>query len=541
MLAYCFIAHVPLSACRLQLSCTSVSPFPMEQFAMAGKVPERPTSTPALFISALRDIRTQDLGAGASMTVPCCSDSDSPCSDSDSPMHSSEPSPYMPPTSRQPRSSSPCSSQQLPAPGSPAYWPSGWSPQSSSAQSWKRAVLASNQPEPAWQNTGVPLPLIDAAPNCAATAATAMRIADVRALLAMKVRPTAARATPKRTPTAVPSGAATNTGAATATSSAAADTAKPTPSCTLERPPTVAPSGNATTLGVVYLMPKQRPSRTLQLPSADVPSAAAPTTDDATATSTTAAATTCEARPTSSCRPPTAVPSAAPDVPSAAAHILAFDPPLSPSAKRLQRRRHLLGPPPVASATTPQELVPRGQPPPAVHSAAAHTDGDAAATSNTAAARPRPSWTPPTAVPSAALAVSSVRPTSRMFAEWLGSPPVPSLTTPLELAPCGRPRTDAHSAAAPTIGDATATSIAAAERPLQGPPGPRPPDHPPSVWAIAEAVANRLPFSKARARGNEQLAFSKARARSSQCRSRSRGTCSGRTLVMGGFGGALQL
>ena len=145
---------------------------------------QRPTSTPALFISALRDIRTQALGAGASMTVPCCSDSDSPCSDSVSPSHSSEPSPYMPPTSRQSRSSPPCSSQQLPAPGSPAYWPSGWSPQSSSARSWKRAVLASNQPEPAWRDTGVPLPLLDAAPNCAATAAAPRRMTAAVARLA---------------------------------------------------------------------------------------------------------------------------------------------------------------------------------------------------------------------------------------------------------------------------------------------------------------------------------------------------------------------
>jgi hypothetical protein len=466
---------------------------------MASKVPERAKCTPALFISALREIQIQGLGAGASMTVPCCSDSGSPCSDSDSPSHSSEPSPYMSPTSRQPRSSSPCSSQQLPAPGSPAYWPSGYNPLSSSAQSWKRAVCARNQPETAWHNTGVPLPLSEAAPNCAATASTPKRIENLRALLAMKARPTAARAIPKRTPSAVLRGAATNTAAATATSSAAADTAKQTPSCAMQRPPAVVPSGGATTLGVVYILPKPRPSRTIQLPSANVP--------------------------------------------SAAAHILALDPPLSPSAKRLQRGRHLLGPPPVASLTTPLELVPRGQPPLAVHSAAAHTDGHAAATSNTAAARPKPSCTPPTAVPSTALAVFGVAPrpmiAARMWAEWLGSPPVPVPTTPLELAPCGRPRTDAHSAAAPTTCDATATSIAAAERALKGPLRPRPPDHPPSALAIAESVSNRFPFSKARAGWHDQLAFSKAGARSRRCRSRSRSSSSGTTLVMGRFEGAL--
>jgi hypothetical protein len=443
------------------------------------------------------------------MTVPCCSDSDSSCSDSDSPSHASEPSFYMSPTSRQPRSSSACSSQQLPAPGSPAYWASCYNPLSSSAHSWKRADCTRNQPETAWHNTGVPLPLSEAAPNDAAKASTPMRIENMRALLAMKAPPTAARAIPKRTPSAVLSGAATNTAAATATSSAAADTAQQTPSCAMQRPQTVVPRGGATTLGVVYILPKQRPSRTIQLPSANVP--------------------------------------------SAAAHILALDPPLSPSAKRLQRGRHLLGPPPNAAATSNTAAArpkPSCTPPTAVPStalavlgvgAAAHTDGHAAATSNADAARPKPSCTPPTAVPSTARAVFGVAPrpmiAARMCAEWLGSPPVPVPTTPLELAPCGRPRTDAHSAAAPTTCDATATSIAAAETALKGPLRPRPPDHPPSLLAIAELECNRFPFSKARAGWHDQRAFCKAGATSSRCRSRSRSRSSSSrtTLVMGGF------
>jgi len=433
------------------------------------------------------------------MSLIPCSDPGSPCSDSDSPSHSSEPSPYMSATSRQPRSSSPCLSQQLHAPGSPAYWPSGYNSLLSSAESLKRAVCARYQPMTAWHNTGVDCS--EAAPNSAVTASIPKRIENLRALLAMKVRPTADRAIPKRTPSAVLRGAATNTAAATATSSAAADTAKPTSSCALQGPPAVVPSGDATTLGVVYILLKARPSRTIQLPSANVP--------------------------------------------SAAAHILALDPPLSHCAKRLQRDSHLLGLPPVASLTTSLELVPRGPPAPALHSAAARTDGHAAATSNTAAARPKPSCTTLTAVLSTAPAVFGVAPTPtiapRMWSEWLGSPPVPVPTTPLELAQCGRPRSDAHSAAAPTTCDATATSIAAAESAFKVLRRPRQPDHPPSALAIAESVSNRFPFSKARAGWHDQSPFCKAGATSRRCRSRSRSSSSGTTLVMGGFEGALQL